>query len=48
MICLTPKTSKSFFVYRIESKGNFFFLQKKSFLKKNGSDRLNKKRKDSI
>ena len=27
MICLTPKPSKSFFVYRIQGKD--FFLQKK-------------------
>ena len=42
MICLTPKTSQSFFVYRTKSKEKK--LQKNSFLRKRGSGVLNKKR----
>ena len=44
MICLTPKPSQSFFVYRLQSKKNF--LVKKSFLRKRGSRGLNKKQKE--
>ena len=42
-ICLTPKPSQSFFVYRIQSKEKK--LRKKSFSKKRGIGVLNKKRK---
>ena len=40
MICLTPKPSQSFFVYRIQSKENFFTEM--------GSVKLNKKQKESF
>ena len=33
MICLTPKPSQSFFVYRIQSK-DFFFTEKELFKEK--------------
>ena len=50
IICLMPKPSQFFFVYRIQNKESFFcfFLQKKSFLRKSGSEGLNKKRKMRI
>ena len=35
MICLTPKASQSFFVYRIQSKKHFF-TEKEVFLGKEG------------
>ena len=49
MIRLTPNPSKSFFVYSILNKEIFFFfLQKKSFLRKRRSGRLNQKRKEGF
>ena len=42
MIYFTPQPSQSFYVYRRQSKE--FLLQKNSFLKKRGSQGLNKKR----
>ena len=48
MICLKPKPSQSFFVYCIQSKEFFFFLQKKSFLREKGSEELNKTRKEGF
>ena len=47
MICLTPKLSQSFFVYRIQNK-EIFFLLKKSFLRKGRSWVLNKKQKEGF
>ena len=44
MICLKPKPSQSFFVYRIQSK-DFFFTERQVF-KKKWSGGLNKKRKE--
>ena len=46
MICLTPKPSQSFFVYRIQSEEKNW--QKKSFLRKRWSGGLNKKWKESF
>ena len=47
MICFTQKPNQSFFVYHIQSKEKllFFFLQKKSFLRKNESVGWNKQKK---
>ena len=45
MICLTPKPNQSFFVYRIQSKANFFLTEKELF-KKNWEWRIEQKRKE--
>ena len=47
MICLTPKPSKNFFVYRIQSE-EFFLRKKDFFLRKRGSGGLTKKRKEGF
>ena len=44
----TSQNNLSFFVYRIQSKEDFFFLQEKSFLRKRGSGRLYRKRKEGF
>ena len=48
MICLTPKSNQSFFVYLMHRKEFFFFLQWKSFLRERRSGRLNKRRKEGF
>ena len=48
MLCLMPKPQQSIFVYHIQSKENFFFTEKQSFLRKRGSIGLNKKRKEGF
>ena len=46
MICLTLKSSQSFFVYHIQNKE--FFLQKMSFLYKRGVEDWTKKWKEGF
>ena len=36
MICLMPKPSQSFFVYHLQSKGNFFTEKEELFKEKEG------------
>ena len=45
MICLTPKPSQSFFVYRIQSKTK---CSKRAFLRERGGKGLKKKRKEGF
>ena len=46
MICLTPKLSQSFFVYRYKTKKNIFFFTEKELFKKKSGWRIEKKRKE--
>ena len=45
MICFKPKPSQSFFVYRIQSKENFFFFTEKELFKEKGEWWTEKKTK---
>ena len=42
MICLTPKPTQSFFVYRTPSKENFLFTEKE-IIKETGQWRIKRK-----
>ena len=48
LICLTPRSSQSFFVYRIQSKEKNFFLQKKNSLRKRGVEDWTKNEKKAF
>ena len=45
MICLTPKPSKTFFVYRIQNK-EMLFYSKKAFLRKKGEWSIEQKKEN--